>query len=132
MRASEADAKKISHSCYINEGDEKVLTFAMQTPSPVKSRPLTVGDLSNSVNSSGPPTGEFEGDSYDKEFLKEIDGMALDASISEEVIPTIFYTPRVSGRSVSSRPGGATHAENGSPGAPSGSPLESLRTQLCE
>ena len=83
---------------------------AVPPTTPVKARPLTVDDLSNSVNRSGPPDGEFGEDSYDEEFLKEIDGMALDASISEEVIPTIFHTPRVSGGAVSSSSGGAVDA----------------------
>ena len=101
VRASSSNAKHISHSCFINEDDDKVLTFAMQTPSPVKERPLTVGDLSAAVNSSGPAASDsFNGETYDEEFLREIDGLALDASISEDVIPTIFYTPRVSGKTV--------------------------------
>ena len=65
----------------------------MQSPNPVKVRPLTIGDLSETAHDSGAPPKKFDEDSYDEEFLKEIDGMALTASISEDVIPTIFYTP---------------------------------------
>ena len=84
----------LSHPCVPGQGP-------MQTPSPVKERPLTVGDLSAAVNSSGPAASDsFNGETYDEEFLREIDGLALDASISEDVIPTIFYTPRVSGKTV--------------------------------
>ena len=61
-----------------------------------------MGDLTTSVNSSGPAeSSDFGGEIYDEEFLHEIDGLALDAAMSEDVIPTIFYIPRVSGETVS-------------------------------
>ena len=128
VRASASNAKQISHTCYINEEDDKVLTFAMQSPSPVKQRPLTVGDLSSAVNSSGPAAaGDFGGESYDEDFLREIDGLALDASISESVIPTIFYTPRVSGETVTSEPatnpGSLGSSQDGSQERTAGSPI---------
>ena len=127
VRASDSNAKQIAHTCYINEEDDKVLTFAMQSPSPVKERPLTVGDLSSAVNSSGPAVaGDFGGESYDEDFLREIDGLALDASISEDVIPTIFYTPRVSGETVTATPAstseGSRSSQDGSQDTAAGTP----------
>ena len=125
VRASSSNAKRISHTCFINEEEDKVLTFAMQSPSPVKERPLTVGDLSSTVNSSGPAeSGDFGGETYDEEFLREIDGLALDASIGEDVIPTLFYTPRVPGETVSSESSGNLRSsQDGSRDDTTGSPV---------
>ena len=90
----DSNAKQISHTCFISADDDKVLTFAMQSPSPVKTNPLTVGDLASASSSSAPTeASEFAGYSYDADFLREIEGLELDSSISEDVIPTIFYTP---------------------------------------
>ena len=98
VHASDSKAKKMEHSCYINDGDERILTFAMASPSPTKPARLTVEDLAKSPE--GAKRGEaeeFVGEAYDEDFLREIDDLALDTSIGEDVIPTIFYTPRVSG-----------------------------------
>ena len=132
VRASDSNAKQISHSCFINEDDNKVLTFAVQSPSPVKTRELTVEDLTSSVNSSGPAeAGDFGGETYDEEFLREIDGLALDAAIGEDVIPTMFYTPRVPGEAVTAtNPGresasseGISSSQDGSQNDTAGSPV---------
>ena len=114
VRADDSNAKQISHTCFISADDDKVLTFAMQSPSPVKTNPLTVGDLASASSSSAPTeASEFAGYSYDADFLREIEGLELDSSISEDVIPTIFYTPRVSGKTVSRSERSPARSQNG-------------------
>ena len=118
VRASDTDAKKLSHSCFINDEGNRVLTFAMQSPSPNPPNPLTVGDLATDKSAAPSITEDFGDANYDEEFLREIDDLALDASIGEDVIPTIFYTPRVTGGSLVPASGAGISSSRGdeSPG----------------
>ena len=95
VRASEHNAKEIAHSCYIPDSDDRVLTFAMASPSPVKPTGHAGEGATGASPASPNSASEFSQETYDAAFLEEIDGLALDSAIDEHVIPTIFYTPRV-------------------------------------
>ena len=95
---SKSNGRHVDHSCFIKEGEDEIFTFAMASPSPVKPREPSAGNsdaLTNGTDETAPE--EFGPSAYDEDFLREIDDLALDTSIGESVIPTIFYTPRVSG-----------------------------------
>ena len=98
VSVSDTNPKEMNHTCFLEDEDTgNVAAFSLDSPSPVLARRVNVeGATEGDAEVPILPTSENEFDDLkdmDEAFLREIDELANREDLA--VIPTKFYTPRV-------------------------------------